>query len=223
MLGKISEVFRSIQGEGIYAGVSQVFVRFYGCSMKCRFCDTQLSRFEEVSPLELIKKIKLLSVNLHSLAITGGEPLEQADFLKVFLNLAREENFKIYLETNGVLYNELKGLIDFIDIVSMDIKFPSSTGLKAYWQEHKSFLEIASEKKVFIKIVICLSTTEEDLTRAVSLISQNKEKVPLVLQPDTFELSRELLDKILIFQKIASASLEDVRIMPQIHKLTGVK
>lgn len=223
MEAKISEVFRSIQGEGIYVGVSQVFVRFYGCSLKCRFCDTQLNRFEEINTLELIKKIKPLSDNLHSLAITGGEPLEQADFLKIFLSLARKENFKIYLETNGVLYNGLKDLIDFIDIVSMDIKLPSSTGLKAFWQEHQNFLEIASEKDVFIKTVICLSTTEEDLTRAVSLISQNNKKVPLVLQPDTFELNQELLNKILAFKDIASASLEDVRIIPQIHKLTGVK
>ncbi len=223
MEAKISEVFRSIQGEGIYAGVSQVFVRFYGCSLKCRFCDTQLSRFEEVTPPDLIKRIKPLAINVHSLAITGGEPLEQADFLKALLNLARKENFKIYLETNGILYNKLEGLIDFIDVVSMDIKLSSSTGLEAFWQEHKSFLKIASKKDVFIKMVICLSTTEEDLTRAVNLVSQNKKKVPLVLQPDTFELDKELLNKISVFRDIASASLEDVRIIPQIHKLTGVK
>ena len=223
MKARISEIFRSIQGEGIYAGLPQVFVRFYGCSLGCRFCDTPLSHFEEIDSLELVKRIKALSADIHSLAVTGGEPLEQADFLKVFLSLARKENLKIYLETNGVLYKELQGVIDFVDIISMDIKLPGSTGLSAFWNEHKSFLEIASSRDAFVKAVICLSTSEEDLINAVDLILANSNKVPLVLQPNTFELNNDLLDKISRFQSMALKSLEDVRIIPQIHKLTGVK
>ena len=36
----ISEIFQSIQGEGKYAGASQVFVRFFECNMHCAWCDT---------------------------------------------------------------------------------------------------------------------------------------------------------------------------------------
>lgn len=223
MEGKISEVFKSIQGEGIYAGIPQVFVRFYGCRQQCRFCDTQLSRYEKISPFELIRRVEQLSNGLRSLSITGGEPLEQMDFLKASLSLAKQENFKNYLETNGIFYNELKDIIDFTDIISMDIKLPSSTGLKAFWSEHKNFLEVGKSREIFVKIVICLSTEKKDLEKTIDLLRDfnGSRKIPLVLQPNTFELTRDLWDKALEFQKIALESLPDVRIVPQIHKLLG--
>jgi 7-carboxy-7-deazaguanine synthase len=37
---KITEVFLSIQGEGVHAGDEHIFVRFHGCNMRCTFCDT---------------------------------------------------------------------------------------------------------------------------------------------------------------------------------------
>jgi len=81
---KIAEVFESFQGEGIYAGVKQVFVRFFGCNLACIFCDTPLKHFKEYSPNALKKEISRFS-GYHSLCFTGGEPLLQADFLKGFL------------------------------------------------------------------------------------------------------------------------------------------
>lgn len=222
MKGKIAKVFRSIQGEGIYAGIPQVFVRLYGCKLGCYFCDTILRNYSNFSPERLLKKVSSLAKNIDSLAITGGEPLEQANFLKEFLNLAKQENFKIYLETNGIFYKELKDLIEFIDIIAMDIKLPSSTGKRAFWKEHKNFLEVASRKEIFVKIVICLSTTKEDLSKAVELIVQGGNAIPLVLQPNTFELNRNLMGKITKFQQIASIALKDVRVIPQIHKLVNI-
>jgi organic radical activating enzyme len=224
MEGKIAEVVKSIQGEGIYAGIPQVFVRFYGCQLRCRFCDTQLTRYEKISPFELMRRVKSISNGLRALSVTGGEPLEQPDFLKSFLSLAKQDNFQTYLETNGIFYNELEDIIDLVDIISMDIKLISSTGLKAFWPEHKNFLKVAKGREVFVKIVICLSTEREDLEKAVDLLGDfNKNKgIPLVLQPNTFELTRDLWNKVVEFQEIALESLPDVRILPQIHKLIGV-
>ncbi len=221
MEGKIAEVFRGIQGEGIYAGIPQIFVRFYGCQLRCCFCDTQLAQYEKISPFELMRRIKQSADGLSSLAITGGEPLEQTDFLKAFLSLAKQQNFKVYLESNGVLHNELTHLVDLVDVISMDIKLPSSTGLRDFWQEHKEFLKTAGNKDIFAKAVICLSTTEGDLRKTVDLVLQNSLSIPLILQPNTFELTKDLWDKVVEFQSIALQSLSDVRIVPQIHKLLG--
>ena len=81
MKAKITEIFSSIQGEGPYVGIKQVFVRFFGCNTKCVWCDTQKSSFKEYSIKEAASKIRLLSAYSHSVSFTGGEPLLYKDFI----------------------------------------------------------------------------------------------------------------------------------------------
>ena len=85
MKAKIAEVFDSVQGEGIYLGERQLFVRFFGCNLSCDYCDTRPDRYLEYEPHELFDEIKLYGNNFHSICFTGGEPLLQKDFLKVVL------------------------------------------------------------------------------------------------------------------------------------------
>ena len=85
--GKIAEVFDSIQGEGLYLGEKQIFVRFFNCNLSCTYCDTKLNRFMEYEPKELFEEIKLYRDKYHSISFTGGEPLLYADFLKDILRL----------------------------------------------------------------------------------------------------------------------------------------
>jgi len=129
MKAKIAEVFDSVQGEGLYLGERQIFVRFFDCNLNCSFCDTKPDRFTEYEPQELFQEIKLYHQHYHSISFTGGEPLLYKDFLKEILKLTRRHGYKHYLETNGTLAAELEELIDHIDIVAMDLKLPSSTGL----------------------------------------------------------------------------------------------
>ena len=219
---KISDLFESIQGEGIYQGVRQVFVRFYGCNLDhCWFCDTRLEYYREYEIEELFNRVLCYKQGFHSLCLTGGEPLLQTDFLKEFLKLLKTQRLMTYLETNGTLFDQLSGLIDRIDIIAMDFKLPSSTNLKSFWPEHRKFLEIASQKKVFVKIVVCNSTQQEDLSRALKIISGFNPT--LVLQPNSFEIGRALTDKLEEFQKICLGKLSDVRIIPQLQRIMGVK
>lgn len=106
---KIKEIFASIQGEGPYVGVKQLFIRFCNCNLKCNYCDTEFSSdddFEEYTPQTLVEKIREYNLEtIHSVSLTGGEPLLSAEFLKTFLPLTGK---KIYLETNATLADKFE-------------------------------------------------------------------------------------------------------------------
>ncbi len=224
MKAKVAEVFKSIQGEGIYLGEKQIFVRFYGCNLdRCRFCDTRLHSFREYVSSELLERLKSYSNDFHSISFTGGEPLVQSNFLKDFLPLVKQEGFKTYLETNATLPQALKDVIEYLDIIAADFKLPSSTGLRNFWSEHEAFLEIALKKQVFFKAVICKNTDLADVKRAVELLAKFNREIPFVLQPNSFEFHRQLADRIQEFKNFALRYLSDVRIIPQLHKIVGVR
>lgn len=223
MKGRISETFHSIQGEGIYFGEEQFFVRFFGCNLSCRFCDTRLRRFIEYEPQKLFEEIEVYKNRFHSISFTGGEPLLQKDFLKEVLRLTSKQGYKNYLETNGTLAGELEEIIDCLDIVAMDLKLPSSTGMGYLWGLHRRFLKIASRKEVFIKTVICQSTTEEDLREVLALIEEVSKATILVLQPNSYEDNDALKEKLSSFKDICIKNRVTACAIPQMHKIVGVE
>ncbi len=215
---KISEIFYSIQGEGIYLGYPQVFIRFWGCNLdSCSYCDTNPVEFKEYTIDSLKRNIKNLNTGCHSISITGGEPLLQVDFIDSFLDSLKNGE-KIYLETNGILSNRLKKIINKVDIIAMDMKLPSSTGLKPFWDEHRKFLLTAWERNVFVKIVVTEKTTINDFREALEIILSVDTSIPLVIQPNFKDNSLKLTDKLLKFQREAVKSLMHVRVIPQLHK-----
>jgi 7-carboxy-7-deazaguanine synthase len=246
---QISGIFNSIQGEGLYLGERQSFVRFAGCNLSCQYCDTPQAlvvpkEFKvEVTPgkkdfkklpnpattaqlIEILNSFQKPKGATHSISLTGGEPLLQVDFLKVFLpELKKEIGLPVYLETNGVLPDHLSEVIDMVDIVAFDVKLPSATGLSPYWKEHKKALELAYMKEVFVKMVFTRESKAKEVDEAVSLIAEIDEKIPLVLQPVTpFGpiKHRPHPDQILAFQTIAKRKLKRVRVIPQMHKVLGL-
>jgi len=222
---KVNDIFVSIQGEGKYISEPQCFIRFYGCNLKCGFCDTKISDFKEYGCEELLNEVKqvISDKGISTISITGGEPLLERDFLLDFLPILKGEGFKVYLETNGVLYNELFDVIDNIDVIAMDIKLPSSTGQKGFWREHKEFLKVAKDKDVFVKIVVCMDTTLADLKKAMNLVSGINPAMTFVLQPNSQQLGAGLAAKLHEFKQYCKKRLSDVRSIPQLHKAIGVK
>lgn len=226
---KVFEVFRSIQGEGKYLGVPQVFVRLAGCNLNCSWCDSNAAvkakpgEYKEMTPLELWAQVDEIWDGAHSLSITGGEPLLHAHFLQEFLELAHVYKIKVLLETNGTLPLALKMVIDNIDIVAMDIKLPSSTGCGVYWDEHVEFLRVAWGKDVFVKIVISSATTMKDIILAGEVIQRADPSVPVFLQPNHYEIGNGVIAKCIEYQSYFLNYLADVRIVPQVHKFMEIR
>jgi len=227
MKAEIAEIFSSIQGEGIYAGEPQIFLRFVSCNMSCSFCDEKSKKPRSaMTPEEAIKKINSLEKRFgphHSVSLTGGEPLLQYGFLKDFLPLLKKGKYPVYLETNGTLCENFKKLIRFFDIIAMDMKLPSSTGDRACWREHEKFLAAAGGKRVFVKAVVSKNTAENEFMRGVRLIASRKRSIPLVIQPVTRGKKIYCGEKIFEFQRAAKKYLDDVRTIPQIHKIMEVR
>ena len=118
----VNEIFYSIQGESVHAGLPCVFVRLTGCNLRCRYCDTRYA-FSEGQPMSIRQIIdRVASFNCDLVEITGGEPLIQ-DQTPDLVNELLENGYRVLVETNGSLD------IDRVDRRCsriMDIKCPSS-------------------------------------------------------------------------------------------------
>lgn len=237
------EVFSSIQGEGLFVGCRQVFVRLAGCNISCQYCDTQesfaapararietdpgrRSFIEGVNPLpvsDLVGYVAALCRSPHhSISVTGGEPLLYPQVIKALAPL-RKTGVKLYLETNGTLPLALQSVINVVDIVSLDFKLPSIMGGKEYWQEHAAFLRIAAARTAFVKVVISGETTQAEIDRAIAMIASVDRQIPLIFQPVTAVNGVQSVDpsKALFWQEQALRQLQDVRVIPQTHKIMG--
>ena len=229
MNAKILEIFHSIQGEGKYVGAPQVFVRFFECNMHCVWCDTPASigdgrrEYKEWGLEEVLSQVNALYDNAHSVSITGGEPLLQTDFLKIFCQALHREGKRIYLDTNGTLPLALKEVIKDIDIIAMDIKLPSSTRQKAFWAEHKEFLKIAIRKEVFVKVVISMDTHVGEILKAAKLVADIDPGTLFILQPNYLDMKKGIIEHCLGYQKSCAKILKDVRILPQVHKFMKLR
>lgn len=221
---KIIEIFTSIQGEGPYVGVKQLFIRFCGCNLECTYCDTNgipNEDYLEFTPQELQKYIEDFNLKtIHSISLTGGEPLLWADFLQEFLPLSKN---KIYLETNATLKNNLEKIINFIDVISADIKLPSASGIEGSFAIHDEFFKTAKKynKEIFAKIVFDENILDNEINHCLKLAE--KYNLPLILQPKTVD-DKPSFDKDKIFEVFNKFLTEypNTRVIPQVHKFLGV-
>jgi len=221
MKTKINEIFSSIQGEGPVVGYKQLFIRFCGCNLKCNYCDTEFNSGMEYSPQELYDKInsEYNIKTFHSISLTGGEPLLSVQFLKEFIPLVQND-VKIYLETNATLFDNIRELKSYIDIISADIKLKSSTGFDSF-ALHKKFFENSRGIDTFAKVVFDENITEEEIIHCVNLAKEFN--LELILQPKmsgnnmtvSSEFCTEILDRFTEMHK-------NTRLIPQVHKFLNV-
>lgn len=167
------EIFASVQGEGPEVGRSTVFVRFGGCDLRCRWCDSPHTwrpssscRIEDapgsgrfsVAPNPIsATTIAELAVGLAPrpatwISLTGGEPLLQPEAISAVIDLLVRRGRRSYLETHGLHARALSSFVEKVDLVSMDWKLASDVSWgpgqkpmpgKDFHEAHEAFLRVA--------------------------------------------------------------------------------
>jgi len=224
-IAKIAEIFDSIQGEGPYIGYRQLFVRFCGCNLLCDYCDTVFDKGDEYTVDELYEKIVSFDLNsIHSVSLTGGEPLLHYEFLSELLPKLKNLGLKIYLETNGTLPRALENIIDYVDIISMDFKLDSCAKIGDLFSKHDKFIEISKfhQKDVFAKLVFDDLIKDFELNECCKLAQ--KYSIPIILQPkmngDLVGVKYETI--VSVFNKLSSL-YHDTRLIGQVHKFFNIR
>jgi len=175
---KVSEIFYSIEGEGIEIGRPEVFIRLTGCNLRCDWCDTKyaLNDGKEFSIDEIIQKTRLHPVK--NISITGGEPLLQRVELIELVEELKELNYWIQINTNGTIFDHR--IFELTDLITMDCKCPSSgmkSDLQVLVKTKNSF-----GSKFQLKFVI---SNEEDYQYARDLVLNSfKDVTNIVFQPE---------------------------------------
>ena len=237
------EVFSSLQGEGVFIGRRQLFVRLADCNLACAYCDTPHTaaptwRVEQepgspnlmyyANPARLPFLTRLVAdwqqtdALHHALVLTGGEPLLQSRALAAWLPEVAGI-LPVYLETNGTLPDALAEILEHISWVSMDIKLDQVTGEATPWAAHAEFLETARPKTCQVKLVIDAATQAADVITAATFVHHHGPEIPLVLQPRTVAgcpivFGRQLL----ALQAAAARSHRLTLAIPQMHPLLAI-
>jgi len=200
---KINEIFYSIQGEGKWMGLPNIFIRTTGCNLRCSFCDTTYAyeTGEEMSIEEIINRIRKHPCNY--VCVTGGEPLLQEEIVQL-IDVLLEKKYVICLETNGSI--DIENLVGKKSLlISLDIKCPSSTMHEKMNFNNVSLLTCNDQLKFIIQ-------NREDYEYAKKIIKKYKPQSAIFFQPvwgiNLKELSSWVLNDGL-----------DVRIGLQLHKI----
>jgi 7-carboxy-7-deazaguanine synthase len=117
---KISEIFHSIQGEGMLVGVPSVFVRTSGCNLRCTWCDTPYTSWqpegEERSVSWIVDQVNAYGAS--HVVITGGEPMIAPEIEELTHRLTQH----ITVETAGTVDAQVR-----CDLMSISPKLANST------------------------------------------------------------------------------------------------
>lgn len=200
---KINEIFYSLQGEGNWSGLPNIFIRTTGCNLRCSYCDTQYAykKGKKMNIKDIIRETQKYPCKY--ICITGGEPLLQDETLDL-LHILLKKRYKICLETNGSINIEkIAGKKSLV--LSLDIKCPSSGMHDKMIFNNLYYLTKKDQLKFVIK-------NRKDYDYAKSIIKTYKPKCKIFIQPlwgiDPKDLSTWILNDSL-----------NVRLGLQLHKI----
>ncbi len=233
----IIEIFGPvIQGEGSLAGLKTHFIRFGGCDYRCSWCDTMYAVLPELvkknrtmmTPTEIVDHIRTLP-KAPLITLSGGNPAmhnltELLDYLQRGL-----VTFRIVLETQGSI---IPKWLDRMDHVTVSPKPPSS-GMSF---DRASFEDFLGHCKTTTSVKIVVFTQQDyEFAKQVFEIAKpllDMDDDALCLQVGTqlkesdnlygltFQRNRLLNDTKVLWETVCKdESLQDVRVLPQLHTL----
>jgi 7-carboxy-7-deazaguanine synthase len=194
---RLSEIFYSIQGEGILAGVPSVFVRTTGCNLRCTWCDTPYTSWKPEGYNVMWGQL-LSEIRKHwcgHVVITGGEPMILSDLPELSQKI-KDIDQHITIETAGTVYQKV-----VCDLMSISPKLSNSTphereeGKFAAHHEELRYQpevlkQLISEYDYQLKFVISSVDDVREARDVVREIGASREKV--LLMPEG--TSREVLN-----------------------------
>ena len=200
----INELFHSIQGESLWAGLPCSFVRLTGCNLRCRYCDTTYA-YDSGKPMQL-RQIKQAVSNFdcRRITITGGEPLLQSRTLELIQDLLRND-YRVSLETNG---SQDIQCVDSGCMIVMDLKCPSSGMRQHNRLENLRYLKHSDQLKFVI-------ADREDYLFAREIVKLEGHHLPganVLFSPAFSTMPPQLLAAWILDDGI------DVRLQLQLHR-----
>jgi len=195
---KIAEIFYSIQGEGILAGVPSVFIRASGCNLRCQWCDTPYTSWNpEGLDWRLERILDAVRADSKGYAvITGGEPMIQPEIELLTAQLLRMQQH-ITIETAGTVFRNVE-----CDLMSISPKLANSTPWEAEggrWAPRHERLrfqpgvlrQLIQTYDYQLKFVVRRPKDTEEIERIVREIHADRAKVLLMPEGITPDQIRE--------------------------------
>ncbi|HEY0463933.1 MAG TPA: 7-carboxy-7-deazaguanine synthase QueE [Polyangiaceae bacterium] len=172
---KVSEIFQSLQGEGVSSGAPCVFVRLAQCNLHCTWCDTKYTwdferyRYEdEVREQSVVAVAQIVNdAASRRLVLTGGEPLLQQRALKeLFARLAPD--IAVEVETNGTIVPESPAL-SRVNQWNVSPKLANAGDPEPFRIRPEALLTLRDSGRAYLKLVV---NGEADFAEADALVAR---------------------------------------------------
>jgi organic radical activating enzyme len=184
----VSEIFFSIQGEGVHAGTPSVFLRTYYCNLTCTWCDTKYTWLNQNAASEGIDYQwmgeeglleRLTSYDCKHLVVTGGEPLLHQKVLSRLLSRLKQSGFFIEIETNGTIAPSPE-IVHSVDCFNVSPKIENSLVKKEVRIRSGVLETLVKLDKAWFKFVICEPGDLKEVEDLVSECRIPRERVLLM-------------------------------------------
>lgn len=184
---KIAEIFYSVQGEGMLAGMPSVFVRTSGCNLRCTWCDTPYTSWTpegvEMSVAEIAADVGQYSAQ--HVVITGGEPMIAPGIVELTKQLKADRQH-ITVETAGTVFAPVA-----CDLMSISPKLANSTPTErdgGRWAAQHDRLryqpailrDLLSTYSCQLKFVIASAQDVDEVTAMLGDIGADRSRVVLM-------------------------------------------